>query len=88
MAMKNSLFGLHGELVGQQTGHGHPQDDEGSLAVFLVVTREVEVGELGLGPQGAEVVPGDLRILAHCSVDIPECLNGMALPAKFLVDPV
>ena len=76
------------ELVGHKAGRGHPQDDEGDLAVFLAVTRVIKVGELGLGPQGVEVVPGDLRIFLHCSVNIPERLNSMTLPAKFLVDPV
>ena len=88
MAMKHRYYGLFGESVGHQAGRGHPQDDEGNLAVFLAVTRVIKVGELGLGPQGAEVVPGDLRIIAHCSVDIPERLTSMALPAKFLADPV
>ena len=80
--------GLLGESVGQQAGRGHPQDDEDDLAVFLAVTRVIKVGELGLGPQGVEVVPGDQRIFLHCSVNIPERLNSMTLPAKFLIDEV
>ena len=55
---------------------------------FLAVTRVIKVGELGLGSQGVEVVPGDLRIFLHCSVNIPERLYNMTLPAKFLIDKV
>ena len=51
MAMKHRHFGSLGELVGRQYGRGHPQDDEGGLAVVLVVTRMVEVGEQGLVSQ-------------------------------------
>ena len=79
---------LLSELVGYKAGRGHPQDHEGNFAVFLAVTRVIKVGELGLGTQAVEVVPGDLRIFLHCSVNIPERLNSMTLPAKFLVDPV
>ena len=61
-AMKH---GLLSESVGHQAGRGHPQDDEGDLAVFLAVTQVIKVGELGLGPQGEKVVPGDLRIFLH-----------------------
>ena len=76
------------ELVGHKAGRGYPQDDEDDLTGFLVVNRMIKVGELGLGPHGVEVVPGDLRIFLHCSVNIPERLNSMTLPVKFLVDPV
>ena len=79
---------LLNELVGYKAGRGHSQNHEGNFAVFLVVTRVIKDGELGLGPQGVEVVPGDLRIFLHCSVHIPERLNSMTWPAKFLVDPV
>ena len=75
--------GLLGESVGHQTGRGHPQDDEGDLAVFLAITRVTKVGKLGI-----KVVPGDLRIFLHYSVNIPEHLNSMTLLAMFLVDPV
>ena len=79
---------LLNELVGYKAGRGHSQNHICNFAVFLVVTRVIKDGELGLGPQGVEVVPGDLRIFLHCSVHIPERLNSMTLPAKFLVDPV
>ena len=79
---------LFSEMVGYKAGRGHPQDHEGNFAVFLAVTRVIKVGELGLGPQGVQVVSADLRIFLHCSVNIPEQLNSMTLPAKFLVDPV
>ena len=68
--------------------HGLLGESVGDLAVFLAVTRVIKVGELGLGPQGVEVVPGDLRIFLHCSVNIPERLNSMTLLAKFLIDKV
>ena len=84
-AMKH---GLLGESVGHQTSRGHPQDDEGDLAVFLAVTRVIKIGELGLGPQGVEVMPGDLGIFLHCRVDVSEGFYGMALPAELPVDPV
>ena len=85
---KLKLALLLSELVGHKAGRGHPQDDKGNLAVFLATTRMIKVGELGLGPQGAEVVPGDLCIFLHCSINIPERLNSMTLPAKFLIDKV
>ena len=74
------------ELVGHKAGRCHPQDDEGNLAVFLAVTRVIKVGELGFGPQGVEVVPGNLRIFLYCSVNILERLNRMTLPAELLID--
>ena len=48
----------------------------------------IKVGELGLGPQGVEVVPGDLGIFLHCRVDVSKGLYGMALPAELPVDKV
>ena len=74
------------ELVGHKAGLCHPQDDEGDLAVFLAVTRVIKVSKLGFGPQGVEVVPGNLRIFLHCSVNILERLNSMTLPAELLID--
>ena len=79
---------LLGESVGHQAGRGHPQDDKGDLAVSLAATWVIKVGELGLGPQGVEVVPGDLGIFLHCRVDVSEGFYGMASPTKFLVDKV
>ena len=77
-----------GELIGHKAGCGHPQDDEGDLAVFLVTARRVEVSDLGLRPQGIEVMPGDSGVLADRHVDVVESLNSMALAAEFFIDPV
>ena len=86
--LKLKRASLLGELVGHKAGRGHPQDDKGELAVFLAITRVIKVGEVGLGPQGVEVVPGDLRIFLHCGVNVPERLNSMTLAAELPVDPV
>ena len=81
-----------GELIGHKAGCGHPQDDEGDLAVFLVTARRVEVSDLGLRPHNTkgviEVMPGDSGILADRHVDVVESLNSMALAAEFFIDPV
>ena len=79
---------LLSESVGHKAGRGHPQDHEGNLAVSLAATPMIIVGELGLGPQGVEVAPGDLGIFLHCRVDISEGFTGMASPTKVLVDKV
>ena len=60
---------LLSESIGHKAGRGHPQDHEGNLAVSLAATRVI-VEELGLGPQGVEVVPGDLGIFLHCHVNV------------------
>ena len=82
--LKRALF--LDELVGHKAGRCHPQDNEGDLAVFLAVTPVIKVGELGFEHQGVEVVPGNLRIFLHCSVNIRERLNSMTLPAELLID--
>ena len=40
---------LASDLVSHKAGYGHPQDDKGDLAVFLVAARRVKVWELGPG---------------------------------------
>ena len=69
-------------------GHGHPQDDEGDLTIFVVIAQHVEVRELELWLQGIEVMFGDLEILADRRVDIMEGLNCMVLVAELFIDPV
>ena len=73
---------------GDKAGRCHPQDDEGDLSVFLAITQVIKVGELGFRPEGVKVVPGNLCIFLHCSVNILECLNSMTLPAELLIDKV
>ena len=65
-------FGLFVELVGDQTGRGHFDEDKSNLAVFLTIARGVKVRELGLGIQviKAELFPGDLGIEPHGRADI------------------
>ncbi|MEW8562743.1 MAG: hypothetical protein AB2541_11570 [Candidatus Thiodiazotropha sp.] len=69
-------------------GSDNPQDDKGNLAVFLVVTRVVKVEELRFGRQVVKVLPGDRKVLADCSVDIPKGLDGVPLAAEVLINPV
>ena len=79
--------GSLGELVGDQTGRGHSDEDESNLAVFLDVARDVKVRELGLGSQviKADFFPGDLRIEPLGLFNIPECFHDVALSAELLV---
>ena len=55
--------------------------------VFSVTAQHVKFGELGLGHQGAKVLPGVPRVLANCGVDIPKGLDGVPLAAEVLIDP-
>ena len=82
LAVRHGQFGLLGgfaalprDPVHHKAGCSHPQDNEGDLAVFLVIAWRVEVRELGLGAQGTEVFSGDVGVLADCRINIAEGLD-------------
>ena len=79
-----------GELVGDQTGRGHSDEDESNLSLFLAVALDVKVRQLRLWTQviKADFFPGELRIQPHGLVDIPKCFQDVALTAKILGDPI
>ena len=79
---------LASDLVSHKAGYGHPQDDEGDLAVFLVAARCIEVGKLGPGAYRVEGIPGDAIVRVHGFRDVVVCLNCMVLVAELFVDPV
>ena len=76
--------------TGSLLGRGHSDEDQSNLALFLAVTLDVKVRELGLWIQviKADLFSGDLRIEPQDLNNIPECFQGMALTAKILGNPI
>ena len=82
------MFFLISKLISDKPYNGHSCNDEGDLAVFLVVRGHIEVTELGLWSKRVEFAAGHQRVLAHRLINIMESLDCLVLVSELLIKEV